>query len=639
MAIKILTGIEDTLALILECGSDLARIESTLLPALRKLCKNASSDGEASNARSAAGSSRSQAPTATETALCAPIQSNLDPLSALDPSVHSVGMLYILAARAKGATSSTEGAIVLLSHITAFVQRFDPAQVQLAGDRITQLASTFTALGDQVSEPETALQLLQALASRFLTRSESITTLHPMLAYQYLKTARYAEAATMLLDLPLIDADTSLTPLTHSDVLQYFYYSALIFIKLDRLHDAIDALETVSDLDLFLMKSCALDTRLTRSFACLLDHIATYQCVSSPAVAASAIHMDAYKKLLLVQLLANGKTSRLPKYTSQAVTRSYSMFMSPYDQFVSFYERRGAKWTDELHRLAEDRHDAFEKDRNVGLVRRCLALHRQRRIQRLGKVYSALSLGDIAQKIGVEGEVAVQEVYGDVQEIVRKGWIHATLSPPPSTSSAAAGVVNGDWVVNFDTFGGESYTSTSSISLLEDKIRTAKQWQTLLQQRDRQIEKSHAYLTRLGENSISAVRRETRVARCTFQQLLHLATRARPDFLHNIAPLSFSHSSASTSTQVRTTSRQCKMVKRSAQCKFPVARIKKIMQADEDVGKVAQATPVLICKLSQDRADYSDHRQARASLTRLHFDRVHSESIGALYGKHRRRDG
>ncbi|KAJ3365553.1 hypothetical protein GGF31_008518 [Allomyces arbusculus] len=30
--------------------------------------------------------------------------------------------------------------------------------------------------------------------------------------------------------------------------------------------------------------------------------------------------------------------------------------------------------------------------------------------------------------------------------------------------------------------------------------------------------------------------------------------------------------------------------------KFPVARIKKIMQLDEDVGKVAQATPVLISK-------------------------------------------
>ena len=31
--------------------------------------------------------------------------------------------------------------------------------------------------------------------------------------------------------------------------------------------------------------------------------------------------------------------------------------------------------------------------------------------------------------------------------------------------------------------------------------------------------------------------------------------------------------------------------------KFPVARIKRIMQADEDVGKVAQATPTAVCKL------------------------------------------
>lgn len=32
--------------------------------------------------------------------------------------------------------------------------------------------------------------------------------------------------------------------------------------------------------------------------------------------------------------------------------------------------------------------------------------------------------------------------------------------------------------------------------------------------------------------------------------------------------------------------------------KFPVARIKRIMQADEDVGKVAQVTPTAVCKSS-----------------------------------------
>ncbi|KAG1824681.1 histone-fold-containing protein, partial [Suillus subaureus] len=37
------------------------------------------------------------------------------------------------------------------------------------------------------------------------------------------------------------------------------------------------------------------------------------------------------------------------------------------------------------------------------------------------------------------------------------------------------------------------------------------------------------------------------------------------------------------------------MKTKNKQTKFPVARIKKIMQKDEEVGKVAQATPVVIC--------------------------------------------
>jgi hypothetical protein len=32
---------------------------------------------------------------------------------------------------------------------------------------------------------------------------------------------------------------------------------------------------------------------------------------------------------------------------------------------------------------------------------------------------------------------------------------------------------------------------------------------------------------------------------------------------------------------------------------FPVARIKRIMQADDDVGKVAQVTPVVVCTYYQ----------------------------------------
>ncbi|GAC72856.1 COP9 signalosome, subunit CSN3 [Moesziomyces antarcticus T-34] len=460
MAITILTGIEDTLALILECGNDLARIEAKLLPALRKLCSTTSADAESS--RNAPSSSRNQQPAASERALCAPIQGDVDPLSALDPAVHSLGMLYLLSARATHDSASPEKATILLPHISAFVQRFDPQQVRLAGDKVAQLAETFTKMGDSITNPESALQLLQALATRFWTRSESLTALHPILAYQYLKTSRYAEAATMLLDLPLIDADTSITPLTHSDVLQYFYYAALIYIKLERLHDAIDALET---------------------------------CVSSPAVAVSAIHMDAYKKLVLVQLLADGKTSPVPKYTPQPVTRTYRTLAQPYLAFTAAYERYDAKAAPDLHQIVDEKKDAFEKDRNLGLVRRCLALHRQRRIQRLADVYSALSLGDIAVMLELGGADAVQTVHADVVDIVRKGWVHADLVPASSAASAGS-QVGADWVVRFDAFGGNAYTSAASISLLESKLQTAKQWHDLLQQRDRQLERSHTYLTR-----------------------------------------------------------------------------------------------------------------------------------------------
>jgi hypothetical protein len=55
--------------------------------------------------------------------------------------------------------------------------------------------------------------------------------------------------------------------------------------------------------------------------------------------------------------------------------------------------------------------------------------------------------------------------------------------------------------------------------------------------------------------------------------------------------------------------------------KFPVARIKRIMQADEDVGKVAQVTPVAVGK-----STLRVHLRYRIMLT------VCSQSFGAFHG-------
>jgi hypothetical protein len=51
--------------------------------------------------------------------------------------------------------------------------------------------------------------------------------------------------------------------------------------------------------------------------------------------------------------------------------------------------------------------------------------------------------------------------------------------------------------------------------------------------------------------------------------------------------------------------------------RFPAARIKKIMQADEDIGKVAQVTPVAVCKTAPYR-----YRLIAARALELFMDRI-----------------
>lgn len=51
--------------------------------------------------------------------------------------------------------------------------------------------------------------------------------------------------------------------------------------------------------------------------------------------------------------------------------------------------------------------------------------------------------------------------------------------------------------------------------------------------------------------------------------------------------------------------------------KFPVARIKRIMQADEDVGKVAQVTPIAVCKY---HSSLLTHLATLTSLQQKHWN-------------------
>ena len=64
-------------------------------------------------------------------------------------------------------------------------------------------------------------------------------------------------------------------------------------------------------------------------------------CVTIPAVAVSHIMLEAYKKFLLVSLIAHGhrpkEATNLPKYTSGIVTKYFKQLVEPYNVLVAAY--------------------------------------------------------------------------------------------------------------------------------------------------------------------------------------------------------------------------------------------------------------------------------------------------------------
>jgi len=73
------------------------------------------------------------------------------------------------------------------------------------------------------------------------------------------------------------------------DAQRFFYYAGIAYAAMRRYEDASRALLT---------------------------------CISLPAFVLGAVHLAAYKKLVLVSLLARGKLDPLPRYLSLAVSRS-----------------------------------------------------------------------------------------------------------------------------------------------------------------------------------------------------------------------------------------------------------------------------------------------------------------------------
>jgi len=304
-----------------------------------------------------------------------------DPLEALDPAQHTLGFLYILAARLNPGPSPTPSLPVL----EEFCKRFNPQQARLAPERVSAFARLFVRAVEQAGKPSIALGPLFDLVTRYPPSLSHLTTVHRHFLNLCVATKHFA-AALPILQVPIMHIETSLSDINYNDNLQYHYAGGVALAALKMWKEAEEFFEI---------------------------------CVCAPGQVPAAIQLEALKKLTLVQLILYGKAIPTPKYTHPVLVRLLKS--SPYGTLSRAYPLSVATLSQMVNKDA----DTYNTDQNVGLARQVVERAPRWLISKLTSTYLTLGLGDIAKEVSGLNE---DDIRATILNMVEDGSINASIS-------------------------------------------------------------------------------------------------------------------------------------------------------------------------------------------------------------------
>ncbi|EIW56333.1 uncharacterized protein TRAVEDRAFT_127525 [Trametes versicolor FP-101664 SS1] len=313
--------------------------------------------------------------------LASTLSSGQDPLSVLDPQRNTLGYLYIISARLHSAAAPTP----TISVIETFCNQFDPAQARLAPERVTLLAKGIVRVSESSNNAKYALGPLYSLVTRYPPHLSYLTTLHAIFLKTCVATGHFTTALPILA-VPITSVDTSVSDLHYNDNLVYHYSGGMALGALKRWREAEEFFEL---------------------------------CVSAPAQVPAAIQLEAYKKLVLVQLIQYGETTSAPKYTHPALSRLLKG--TPYGAFIKMYPAQIS--TLRAHVTKEQ--EQFAQDRNMGLINQAIDRSPVWLIKKLTATYLTLGLADIGREVGIESD---EEIRAIILSMIDAGEINATIS-------------------------------------------------------------------------------------------------------------------------------------------------------------------------------------------------------------------
>ncbi|CAE6478945.1 unnamed protein product [Rhizoctonia solani] len=320
----------------------------------------------------------------------APVQN--DPLDIIDPTQCTLAALFILSARVLPESPAPPP----LQHISNFCTNFNPEHARLAPERVTMLAQGMYTLAERSQAFPEAIPLLMSLVRRYPPHVGYLTTIHPLLLAACVQTRHFTTVIPILAE-GITEIDMQISDVQYTDNLQYHYLGGCVYAALKRFKEAEEFFET--------------------RFKEAEEFFET--AVTAPAAVASAIQLEAYKKLGLIQLILYGELRNPPRYVSSAVTRVYKAQTA----YLNFAKTYGVANPNEIP--AGDV-ESFTRDNNMGLLKQAIARIPYWAVHKLTKVYVSLSLTEIGQAIKISDPAAVGTL---IQTMITTGEIHATISP------------------------------------------------------------------------------------------------------------------------------------------------------------------------------------------------------------------
>lgn len=181
------------------------------------------------------------------------------------------------------------------------------------------------------------------------------------------------------------------------DILEYFSFSASIFIGLQQWENAAECLENAI----------------------------TYPV---RGIAVSKIMVEAYKKWTLVKVLLIGKAPTLPPNTNSNASKAFHTIGKPYDMVAGLFELGSAS---RLNAEITAGMNIWSGDGNAGLMRVVLGAHQKHQIRRLSSLYETIPVSYISQNtvsaetgVSLESQGAVEAL---VSNMISEGELRGTL--------------------------------------------------------------------------------------------------------------------------------------------------------------------------------------------------------------------